>query len=174
MSMRVLLLPLTMVIFLFAAMPGFVFSENLGRCMRCGMIVADNPQWEGRMLRSGEENVSFCSPKCLLLTSPADADHAGIKLELKDYYSTKFIDASEAWYVGGSDIMGPMGPDLVPFAKKEDAEAFMQEHKGTGIYPYSELTLAKLKELLPMKKHHKKAHGKKHSKKNMSQTDASQ
>ncbi len=139
-----------------------IVAKDSGRCVRCGMIIADNPQWEGRMHKEGEQRIVFCSPKCLLLTNPADKDHNGIKLELKDYYSTKFIDATSAWYVGGSDIMGPMGPDLIPFADKKSAEEFLQEHHGNGLYSYTDLTGEKIKELLPMKKHHKKKQRKEH------------
>ncbi len=150
---------LSLILLLTATMMTPVFAANTGRCIRCGMIIADNPLWEGRMHKEGEEKVVFCSPKCLLLTNPADKDHSGTKLEVKDYYSTKFIDATIAWYVSGSDIMGPMGPDLIPFADRTSAEEFMQEHHGTGLYNYAELTIEKIKQLLPMKKHHKnKAH----------------
>ncbi|PIE72920.1 MAG: hypothetical protein CSA20_05485 [Deltaproteobacteria bacterium] len=145
-----------MAVFPLIALPMMLSAADSGRCMRCGMVVAEQPQWEGRSQR-GDEQLSYCSPKCLLLTNPADADAKDLTITVKDYYSTKCIDASQAWYVAGSDVIGPMGPDLVPFEKKEDAEAFMKEHMGSGLYPYSALTLAKIKELLPMKKHHKKA-----------------
>ncbi len=135
-----------------------LFAGDSGRCLRCGMIVAKHPQWEGRM-EAKDKVESFCAPRCLLFSHPAGGELGeGVKLMLKDYYSTKFIDATTAWYVSGSDIMGPMGPDMVPFAKKEDAEAFMKEHKGKALYSWKDLTTEKLKEVLPMK-HHKKHHG---------------
>ncbi len=134
-------------------------AAESGRCVRCGMIVAQHVQWEGRIEYPDGRVESFCSPKCLLFTSPADRMlEKGVKLKLKDYYSTKFIDASVAWYVAGSDIMGPMGPDMVPFARKEDAESFLKDHNGEAIYSWSELTEEKLKALLP-KKHGGKKHG---------------
>ncbi len=138
---------------------GLLFAEDSGRCIRCGMIVEKHPRWEGRM-ESADKVESFCAPKCLLFTYAGSDTGEGVKLLLKDYYSTKFIDATAAWYVSGSDVMGPMGPDMVPFAKKEDAEAFMKEHKGKALFAWKELTKEKLKEVLPMK-HHKKHHAKK-------------
>ncbi len=148
-------------IFLFTTITAIpVFAGDLLRCVRCGMIVSKNPTWEGRMQKPDEEPIVFCAPKCLLLTNPADKDHDEAQLQLKDYYSTSFIDATQAWYVAGSDVMGPMGPDLIPFADKKSAKEFMDEHHGKALYRYSELTLEKLKEILPMK-HNKKKHHKK-------------
>ena len=34
------------------------------------------------------------------------------------------IDAETAFFVAGSDVRGPMGAELIPFATREDAEAF--------------------------------------------------
>ncbi len=154
--MKIKISMLFSMIFLFIAITAtpLLAGDSL-RCVRCGMIVAKNPTWEGRMQKPDEEVIVFCAPKCLLLTHPADKDHGGAQLQLRDYYSTNFIDATQAWYVGGSDIMGPMGPDLIPFVDKKSAKEFMAEHHGKALYRYPELTLAKLKEILPMK-HHKK------------------
>ncbi len=149
----------SLVFFMLLTIPAIINAEDSVRCVRCGMIVTKNPMWEGRMQKPDEEVIVFCAPKCLLLTNPADKDHGEAQLQLRDYYSTNFIDATKAWYVGGSDIMGPMGPDLIPFVDKKSAEEFMVEHHGKALYRYPELTLAKLKEILPMK-HHKKQHEK--------------
>ncbi len=47
-----------------------------------------------------------------------------------DYASKQYTDATKAYYVKGSDVQGPMGDDLVPFAKSEDAHAFASQHGG--------------------------------------------
>ncbi len=144
------------VIFLFTAIITTpVFAGDSRRCVRCGMIVTKNPMWEGRMQKPDEGVIVFCAPKCLLMTNPADRDHGMALLQLRDYYSTNFIDATQAWFVGDSDVMGPMGPDLIPFTDKKSAEEFMAEHHGKAMYRYPELTLEKLMQILPMK-HHKK------------------
>ena len=41
-----------------------------------------------------------------------------------------WIDARSAFYVEGSDIKGSMGPTFASFARREDAEAFAQQHGG--------------------------------------------
>lgn len=62
-----------------------------------------------------------------------------------DYTTKKFLDAKEALYVMESDIQATMGPEVVPFSKKEDAEKFKTEHKGEKIVAYSEVTAEALK-----------------------------
>jgi nitrous oxide reductase accessory protein NosL len=57
-----------------------------------------------------------------------------------DYYRLILIDGSAALYVRGSDVLGPMGAELIPFAKEEEANEFMKDHKGTALLRYAEVT----------------------------------
>jgi nitrous oxide reductase accessory protein NosL len=50
------------------------------------------------------------------------------------------IEAGRAFYVIGSDVMGPMGHELAPLATKADAEDFLKDHKGKRILSYGEVT----------------------------------
>jgi len=50
------------------------------------------------------------------------------------------IDARQAWYVIGSDVLGPMGHELVPFATLEDADAFLHDHAAKRILPFGDVT----------------------------------
>jgi len=73
-------------------------------------------------------------------------DAANIKnVYVTDYTTKKFLDAKGALYVLDSDIQATMGPEVVPFSKKEDAEKFKTEHKGDKVVPYSEVTAGALK-----------------------------
>ncbi|MFC7073539.1 nitrous oxide reductase accessory protein NosL [Halovenus rubra] len=44
-----------------------------------------------------------------------------------------FGDATEMTYVGGSDVMGGMGPGLHPFSKESDAKAFADDYGGETV-----------------------------------------
>ena len=55
-----------------------------------------------------------------------------------------WIDAREAFFVFGGDVMGIMGEALVPFASREDADAYMQEHGGSMV-KFDEVTLEMLR-----------------------------
>ena len=58
-----------------------------------------------------------------------------------DFYNLQPIDARKAWYVIGSDVMGPMGHELVPLASKEDAADVLKDHKGRRILSFEQVTL---------------------------------
>jgi nitrous oxide reductase accessory protein NosL len=56
-----------------------------------------------------------------------------------DYYGLQKIDARKAYYVIGSDVLGPMGHEFVPLASKVDAEDFMREHKGVRLLSFEQV-----------------------------------
>ncbi len=62
-----------------------------------------------------------------------------------EYGTKKFIDAKSAFYVLGGDVTGGMGPEAIPFSKKEDAEKFKAEHKAKRVAPFSMVTLNDLR-----------------------------
>jgi nitrous oxide reductase accessory protein NosL len=56
-----------------------------------------------------------------------------------DYYALEPIDAKSALYVVGSDVYGPMGKELIPFARRADAEEFLRDHGGRKIVRFGEV-----------------------------------
>ena len=58
---------------------------------------------------------------------------------MTDYYALEPIDGRTAFYVIGSDVYGPMGKELVPFARREDAEEFLRDHGGRKIVDFGEV-----------------------------------
>ena len=51
-----------------------------------------------------------------------------IAVGVTEYYGVTRIDARTAWYVIGSDMLGPMGHELVPLAIQAEAEGFLKDH----------------------------------------------
>ncbi len=83
-------------------------------------------------------------------------DPANIKMiYVTDYPAKKFMDAKTAFFVLDSMIEGSMGPEVVPFSKKDDAEKFKTEHMGNKVVTYSEI---KADDLKPKKKMLKMKH----------------
>jgi nitrous oxide reductase accessory protein NosL len=68
-------------------------------------------------------------------------------LTVTDYYALAPVDARAAFFVLGSDTFGPMGRELVPFARREDAEEFLRDHRGTRILRFAEVTAEILRAL---------------------------
>lgn len=124
------------------------------KCGVCGMFVAKYPEWTSSLTFRDGKTVFFDGPKDLFrfrLNLEKYAPGRGVgdtgKISVKDYYSLRTIDGDKACYVAGSDVFGPMGKELVPFASRRDAEGFRKDHAGKGIYTAAEITAAVLKQL---------------------------
>jgi nitrous oxide reductase accessory protein NosL len=124
------------------------------KCPVCGMFVAKYPEWVASLTLRDSTSVYFDGPKDLfkyLLNSgkygPArkQADIAAIFV--KDYYSLSQIDGRKAFYVIGADVLGPMGKELVPFAGRDDADAFLKDHHGLKVLRFEEIAPSVMKGL---------------------------
>ena len=138
------------------------WSENLqlpapgpkDTCPVCGMFVALYPDWVATVLYKDGHAHHFDGAKDLfkyLLNMPkyapghAQADIAAIGVT--EYYGVTKIDARAAWYVIGSDVLGPMGHELVPLATQAEAEEFQRDHKGKRVFRFDQITPALLENL---------------------------
>ncbi len=124
------------------------------KCPVCGMFVAKYPYWTASLTFKDSSIFYFDGPKDLFKyylnpgrygSSGKQADVAAI--HVKDYYSLAVIDGRQAFYVIGSEVSGPMGRELVPFAGKEAAGGFLKDHGGKKIVRFTEITAALLKAL---------------------------
>jgi nitrous oxide reductase accessory protein NosL len=61
-------------------------------------------------------------------------------IAVTDFYNLDKIDAKKALYVIGSDVLGPMGHELVPLATRADADDFMKDHKGKRVLSFDQVT----------------------------------
>lgn len=129
-------------------------SPAKAKCPVCGMFVAKYPYWTASLTFKDSQIFYFDGPKDLFKfylnpgrygSSWKQADVAAV--HVKDYYSLSFIDGRQAYFVIGSDVSGPMGRELIPFAKKEDAEGFLKDHGGKKIVRFPEITASLLKTL---------------------------
>ena len=57
------------------------------------------------------------------------------------------IDGLKAYYVIGSNVLGPMGKDLVPFEREADANEFMADHAGKSLLRFEQVTPDVIKSL---------------------------
>ena len=124
------------------------------KCPVCGMFVAGYPNWLAVIeFRDGTRSW-FDGPKdlvtCLLnlgTFAPARKRADIVSIGVKDYYSLALIDGEKAFYVLGSDVLGPMGKEMVPFGKRADAEGFLKDHGGKTILRLREATQDTLRAL---------------------------
>ena len=123
-------------------------------CPVCGMFVSLYPDWVATVVYRDGHAHHFDGAKDLfkyLLNLPkyapghAQADIAAIGVT--EYYNISRIDARTAWYVIGSDTLGPMGHELVPLATQAEAEEFQRDHQGKRTVRFDEVTPALLDQL---------------------------
>lgn len=115
------------------------------RCPVCGMFVAKYPTWIAQVVLSDGRVEMFDGPKDMLVYyfSPEEYGANGaqvVDIVVRDYYSLRWIDAKEAYFVTGSDVYGPMGHEFIPFSTREAAESFLQDHHGKQILTLSTIT----------------------------------
>jgi len=116
-------------------------NASYGKCPVCGMNVKESDDWTAEIVYKDQTKLLFESPGDMLAfytmpkaysTDDAHQDRANIeKIVVKDYQTKQPADARQAKFVYNSRVEGPMGPDFLPFAKKEDAEAFIAANGGT-------------------------------------------
>jgi nitrous oxide reductase accessory protein NosL len=123
-------------------------------CPVCGMFVALYPDWTATVLYTDGHADYFDGAKDLfkyllnpqryaLSRQPANIMAIGVT----EYYGVTRIDARTAWYVIGSDILGPMGHELAPLATQAEAEEFLKDHQGKRIVRFDDIDLELLKNL---------------------------
>ncbi len=116
------------------------------RCAVCGMFVAKYKNWlTGIHFTDGTEKY-FDGVKDMMAFYFSPEKYGGPgrdkidRIQVRDYYTMQWIDGRKAFYVIGSDVMGPMGKELIPFAGREAAETFRKDHKGTRVLTFDQIT----------------------------------
>jgi nitrous oxide reductase accessory protein NosL len=116
-------------------------------CPVCGMFVTKYPQWVATLVYKDGTAVYFDGAKDLFKYlfdlpkyAPDRTPEAIASIAVTEYYGVTHIDARQAWFVVGSDVLGPMGHELVPLMTAEDAEEFKEDHTGTAILRFDEVT----------------------------------
>lgn len=116
-------------------------------CPVCGMLVSKYPNWVATVLYQNGHAHHFDGAKDMfkyLADLPKYAlGHRRediVTIAVTDYYNLQKVDAKQAFYVIGSDVLGPMGHELIPLATRTDAEDFLREHKGKKILRFNQVT----------------------------------
>jgi nitrous oxide reductase accessory protein NosL len=117
------------------------------KCPVCGMFVAKYPDFVAAIVFNDGSYAVFDGAKDMFkyyfdmkkydrARSPADIKF----IQVTGYYNLNAIDGQKALYVLGSDVYGPMGTELIPFAEAAEAQEFMKDHKGKTILKFGEIT----------------------------------
>jgi nitrous oxide reductase accessory protein NosL len=66
---------------------------------------------------------------------------------VREYFTGRQMDARELKWVAGSDIVGPMGPALVPVQGEKEVETFMKRHGGKAVFRLEEMNDERWREI---------------------------
>jgi copper chaperone NosL len=119
----------------FAAEP--VKPTKGDKCPVCGMFVAKYPDFIAEIIFKDGSHAIFDGAKDMFQYylnlskyNPSKKPEDIGSIYVTDYYGLALIDALKAFYVNGSNVTGPMGKELIPFEKEDDAKEFMTDHAG--------------------------------------------
>jgi copper chaperone NosL len=123
------------------------------RCPVCGMLPAKSHRFAGAIELSDGRAFYSCGPGCLLKMHLhpevfLKVDRSAIRRAIvQEYLQGKPIEAADATWVQGSDVIGPMGPAFVPLATASDVATFRERHGGKNVFRLSELDDARFEAL---------------------------
>jgi nitrous oxide reductase accessory protein NosL len=106
------------------------------RCPVCGMKVVRYPKFAGAIQLRNSATYYFCSTGCMIRSWLHPAIYLGVtptELKLpvvKEYFTGRQVDARSIIFVFGSDVIGPMGPALVPVMDENYLKVFKKRHGG--------------------------------------------
>lgn len=117
------------------------------RCPVCGMYPARSPRWAAQSIFKDGASHSFDSPIDLFffLQSVDHYDNRYTAADIAasfvtDYESGQWVEASSAFFVLGSSVLGPMrDADLPAFASREAAKTFARRRGGKAL-AFSDIT----------------------------------
>jgi len=124
------------------------------KCPVCGMFVYKYPDWVAQIIFTDGSVVFFDGAKDFFKFyfdikkySPEKSQKDIAVIYVTEYYEMKLTKAEDAFFVIGSDVYGPMGHELIPFASRADAEEFMNDHKGRRILKFEGVKPTVIKKL---------------------------
>ncbi|WP_256360878.1 nitrous oxide reductase accessory protein NosL [Methylomonas koyamae] len=101
------------------------------RCPVCGMFVYKYPKWVAQIYFNDGSAYFYDGAKDMFKHifntqqyTPGKTAEMMTEVWVTDYYEVELIDAKSAYYVIGSDVLGPMGHELLPFRDQAAAQEY--------------------------------------------------
>jgi nitrous oxide reductase accessory protein NosL len=123
------------------------------RCPVCAMHIVEHPKTAAALVLDNGATYYFCGNGCMIRTwlHPEvflRVERARIaRTVVQDYFTGAPIDAMDAYWIAGSDVVGPMGPALVPLKDEASVEAFKGRHGGRIEFRLREVDDARWEEI---------------------------
>jgi hypothetical protein len=112
------------------------------------MRIAAGSHWEAGAVGADGRALAFDTPACVFRYRFSPRGAGLREAWMTEYYGPAGVrtDARTLRYVAGSDLVGPMGPDLVP-VHPDRVATFRRDHRGRADYAFDAVTPAVLSAL---------------------------
>ncbi|OGW25963.1 MAG: nitrous oxide reductase accessory protein NosL [Nitrospirae bacterium GWC2_42_7] len=149
---------LSVILFLLLSQTSFsiekkpVKVKESDKCKVCGMFVSKYTNWIAQIIFNDGSYAVFDGPKDMFRYylnlskyNPSKKQTDISAVFVTEYYSAKIMEANNLFFVLGSDVLGPMGYELIPVASEQNAKEFLKDHNGKKILKFEQITLEALK-----------------------------
>jgi len=102
--------------------------------------------WRADLVPESGDAVHFDSPRCALLAWRTGKVPHVKSVRLQEFYDRTWRDGADLRFAIGSDVVGPMGPDVVPVDPARAAK-FAADHAAARVVSLDDLTAAVLDSL---------------------------
>jgi len=119
--------------------------QGKDRCAYCGMRISPTSAWRADLELTDGTTRHFDTPSCGLRAWRSGRFNAK-SIRVIEYYERVWRDGNEVLFVVGSDVTGPMGPEVVPINPKL-AQKFADDHTSGRPLSLQMITLELLADL---------------------------
>jgi len=125
---------------------GAMQISDQDRCPVCAMQVSKHKKFACAVQLMNGSTFYFCGSGCMIRSwLHPDIFLGAAKEELKrsvvqDYFTGEQVPGRSVYWVAGSDVIGPMGPALVPLKNEQDLDVFKKRHGAKAVFRLSEMT----------------------------------
>ncbi len=132
---------------------GSMQISSQDRCPVCAMWVSKYRKFTAAIQLMNGKTFYFCGAGCMIRSWMHPEIFIGATTEdlkksvVQDYFTGEQVTGRSAYWVAGSDVIGPMGPALVPLKEKKYLDVFKKRHGAKAVFRLSEMTDEKWQQL---------------------------
>lgn len=132
---------------------GAMQLSSQDRCPVCAMQVSKYKKFACAIQFIDGRTYYFCGTGCMIRSWMHPEIFLGAaKKEIKrtvvqDYFTGEQVPGKSVYWVAGSDVIGPMGPALVPLENEQHLTVFKKRHGAKAVFRLSEMTDEKWRQL---------------------------
>ena len=124
----------------------FIAPKPKDKCPVCGMFVAKYQKWVAEIVFKDGSYEVFDGCKDMFkyyfnmakYTKKKSRDDIA-EIYVTEYYTLKIHKASDLFFIVGSDVLGPMGHELIPVKGEDEVKIFKIGHGGDKVFRFDEI-----------------------------------